>query len=384
MSRSTVVAGGRTYTVSSLEPRARAEVRQAIISARLVDDATDLPVTAPTRISATLAGLVPVAATGGYVGLVGRPSRVLPNLRLQPYPVQVTIDADGYLPWSESRSVPQQGGFPAQFVALPLGEIRLRREPIVLTVSTVRLDGANRLVARPGASVAVNGVWRHVTDLRDPPSSATLLALDPGLTHTRPSGASVDVPALTLPPEAERTLLAGAQAGETWLSVSRRGLVSPADLVALDSSDPGRAEYVEVAAVQGPTDPESPARFGLAHPLARAHTGDTDVRRVVAPGPPAALASLTAPAVAGATTLEVTSLAGIAAGSVVRISGGAAAPEYRRADRYSVTTNADGTGHLPPLSGYVAARLVASAGALGAIAKVTLTHPQPSLELTLT
>lgn len=384
MSRSSVVTGGRVYTVSSLEARARGEVHQAIIAARIVDDATDLPVTAPTRIRASLAGLVPVAATGGYVGLAGRPSRVVPNLALQSYPVRVTIDADGYLPWSETRSIPQQGGFPAQFAAVPLDEIRLRRAPVVLSVSTVRLGGANALIALPGASVAVNGVWRRVEDLRNPPTSPTLLALDPGLTAGRPIGTSVDAPALTLPPEVERTLLAGVRAGETWLSVSRRGSVTPGDLVALDSADPDRAEYVEVATVQGPTDPESPTRLELEHPLARSHVADADVRRVVAPGPVVGPASLTAAAVAGVTTVEVTSLAGIAAGAVVRISGGPSAAEYRIADHYSITTNADGAGHLPPLSGYVAARVVASDAALGATAKVTLTHPQPSLDLTLT
>jgi hypothetical protein len=265
-----------------------------------------------------------------------------------------------------------------------LGELRLARAPVVVTVSTAELDGANRPVPLPGATVAVTGVWRRLADLGGAPAIPDLLGLSAGLSAARPSGATVDVPTLTLPPEAERILVAGVAPGESELIVSRRGSVVPGDLVALDRLDPGRAEYVEVAAVQGPADPESPARLELRHPLRHGHAAYVPVARVVAPGPILAPVALSAAAVAGAATVELASPAVLVPGAVVRISGGAAAPEYRIADRYAITTNSDGIGHLPPLTGYVAAKVTASSAALGATAKVTLTHPNPSLDLTLT
>lgn len=384
MSRATVVAGGLEYTVSDLEPRARGDLHQAVVTARLVDPASGAPVAGPVRVSTTVAGLRPATASGGYVGLAGVPSRVFPMLATTAYSVPVLVEAEGYLPDRVTATLPAQAGFPAQFDADHLGVLHLHRGPVLLSVATAQLDAANRLVPLPGATVAITGTWDRIADVGSAPATPHLVALAPGLRAGRPSGGVVDVPTLTTPPEPDRSLLAAAAPGQTRLAVSRRGFLGTGDLVALDRTDPSRAEYVEVVGVVGSADAGAPAEVALRYPLAHAHAGGSLVARVVPPGAAAPVASLLTGSVTGSTTLEVSSLAGIPAGAVVRVGGGGSAPEYHRADHYVVTTNADGVGHLPPLTGYVAARVVASAGALGATAKATLADPYPSLDLTLT
>lgn len=386
MTRTTVVTNGRQYTVSDLEARARGDLHQAVVTARLLDAASGARVTGRTRVSTTVAGLRPVTAPDGYVGLAGVPSRVFPALRTTatPYLVPVLVEADGYLPWRDVASFTAQAGFPGQFDADDLGVVHLHRAPVVLSVSTQKLDAANRLVPLPATTVMITGTWDRIADLGAPAATPHLLALAPGLRVGRPSGGVVDLPTLTAPPEPARFLLGSTAPGQTRLAVSRRGFLSAGDLVALDRTDPSRAEYVEVVAILGSGDLNAPVELELRFPLAHTHAGQGAVARIVGPGPAAPAASLLTGSVAGATTLEVSSLAGVPAGSVVRVSGGGIAPEYHRADHYALTTNADGVGYFPPLTGYVAARVVASAAALGATAKATLTDPQPSLDLTLT
>jgi hypothetical protein len=94
---------------------------------------------------------------------------------------------------------------------------------------------------------------------------------------------------------------------------------------------------------------------------------------------------MTAPSFEGDRTLHVTTLTGITAGKVVRISGGGRPPEYRTTARYRITTNAaDGVGRFPPLSGVAAVVVEATAGAATATARLTLTRPSAALDLTLT
>ena len=80
MTRSSLVANRRRYTVSGLEPRARGQIFQAVVMAQLVDGLTGAPVEGG-RVSTSFPGLRSRSASSGFVGLAGDPSRALPELR---------------------------------------------------------------------------------------------------------------------------------------------------------------------------------------------------------------------------------------------------------------------------------------------------------------
>ncbi len=383
MTRSEVLVGELTYTVAGLEPRARGDVHQAVVRAQLVDALTGAPVTGRTRVSTAVPGLRPGVAPGGYVGLAGVPSRVLPDLGAAAYEVALQVEAEGYLPWRAVAQFAPQAGFPATFAAAHLGPLPLRRLPVAVRVSTAELDAANRPVPLPGASVDVTGVWETLAELAGPPATPTLLAVAPGASAPRPVGAGVDRPTLGAPPEQPRVLVRAAAPGDTVLWVSRAGGFVPGDLVGVDLGLADRAERVEVVAIDGPADVDSPAWLELRFPLVHAHPESVAATRLSTGAAPPPVTTTRA-AVVGDRTLAVGALAGFAPGQVVRISGGAAAAEYRVADLYTATSDGWGFSTLPPLTGYAAAQVTASTAAASGTAAVTLTQPTPSLGLTLT
>jgi hypothetical protein len=383
VSRSTIVADNRLWTVSSLEPRARGRLFQAVVVSQLVDDATGVPVTGTVRVTGDLDGLVPRVAGSGFAGLAGIPARVFPSLDTTAYPLDLELVADGYETRHERVTYAAQPTFPATFAPAELGVRRMRRVPSVLTVSSYDLDAANRPQPLGGAAVRVNGWWAGVDQLGSPASAVALLGVSPGLSAPR-AAANLDLPALGSPAEPARTLVQGAPAGVTRIDVDTVGALVVGNLVGLDLADPDRAERVEVVAIDGPADPLSPATVTLRHPLRVAHVAAGPVVRLVPPGLGAPVATMTAASFEGDRTVRVSSLAGLPAGQVVRISGGGSPPEYRITARYELVTNADGVGRFPPLSGAAAVVVAATAGALGATTRLSLTRPTAALDLTLT
>lgn len=382
MSRSTIVAHGRLHTINGLEPRLRGSIVQAVVVAQLRDDLTGGPVEG-VRVRSKVAGLRGRTASSGFVGLVGDPSRALPGLAGTSYDVDLELEAPGYAPRREVVPFPAQVGFPASFEPADLGVLVLRRLPVEVRVGSYELDAANRLRPLAAATVRLERFWRHLADLGSTAATDDLLALTPGLRAPRAIGASVDVPVLSQPAESPRALVAGAGPGITRIAVTRGGVLAAGDLVGLDLADPERAERIEVMAVHGPADPESPAELVLRFPLAHGHPAGAPADRVLAP-PAAPTASLVAEALVGDRTVAVSSAAGLAAGTVVRLSGGAAAPEYCTIGRYELTTDSEGAGRFPPMTGVAAVAVSAALGGLGATARVTLTRPSPAVDLTLT
>lgn len=381
MTRSNVVAGHRIYTVSGLEARARGQVYQAVVMAQLVDDLTGAPVQGG-RASTSFPGLRARSAASGFVGLAGDPTRALPGLRtiLTPYDVDVVFESDGYAARHEVAAFAQQPGFPGSFTPKDLGVLRMRRDPTVVRIGTYELDTTNRPVG-VASTARVTGHWRTLEDLGSAASTTPLVAVTTGLCARRPSGAVVDTPALNLPAEPPRTLTTAVGAGARTLAVSNTGALVAGDLVGLDLADPDRAERCEVVAVRGPADPLSPAELDLRFPLSLPHREGASAERIVAPaaGPPAAL--ITAEALEGDRTLAVSTA--LAAGQVIRVSGGGSAPEYHTTDVYEVATNAAGFGRLPAVTGLAALVVTAVSGPLGATARVTLTQTPAAVDLTL-
>lgn len=384
MTRSTVVANNELWTVNDLESRARGRLFQALVVAQLVDGATGAPIASPIRVAAGVDGLRPRVAGSGFAGLVGIPTEVLPLLGATGYPpITVAFGADGYETRHEPVTFTQQVGFPAIFADAVLGALPLRRTPSVVSVASYDLDPANRPRPLAGATVDVTGWWATVGNLGSAPVTTPLLGVGPGLSVARPT-ANLDLPALAAPAEPPRSLTAGVAAAATSIAVSTAGALAVGDLVGLDLADPDRAERVEVTAIDGAADPLSPAVLTLLFPLRSAHSGNAPVVRLVAPAPGPPLTTQTAVSFEGDRTLSVSSLAGLAAGQVVRISGGGAAAEYRTTARYQLVTNADGGGRFPALSGAAAVAVTATAGAANASARLSLTRPAAAIDLTLT
>lgn len=384
MTRADVIADGRSWTVAGLPPRARGDLHQAVVVARLRDAATGATIAGPMQVGTDVAGLAARVASGGFVGLVGVPSRVFPDLASAPQALDVVLDAPGYAARVVTVTVPAQPGFPHSFAGVDLGVLELHREPVEVRVATHELDPTDRIVPLPGAVVRVERSWARLDGLAAAGSAAPLLAISPGLARARAAGATLDLPALAMPAEPVRTLLASVPPGSTAVPVTAGGALAAGDLVALDIAVPDRAERLTVLAVHGPADPASPAVLELAHPTAHGHAEGSPARRIAAPAAPGpAAASLARPALTGDRTLVLAAAAAIGPGQVVRISGGAAA-EYLVAGPYETTTGPDGTGHLPALSGLAAVQVSASSGALVAQSRLTLTQAPPAVDLTLT
>lgn len=384
MTRSTVVVTDRVWTVAGLEPRARGELFQAIVVAQLVDDSSGAPLTGPVRISSTSAGLDERVAGSGFVGLAGVPIRVFPQLATSGYALEVLIEAGGYETRHEQVAVATQPGFPGTFVNAELGVLRMRRIPTVVRVGTYDLDAANRPQPLGAVSARISGWWPSLDQLGNAAAVTPLLGIGPGLSVRRPVGTALDVPAFGTPAEPPRHLVGGAAPGATTLAVTHTSGLTAGDLVGLDLPDTERAEHVEVTAIDGPADLLSPASVSLRFPLRTGHADGSAVVRLVVPGPAVAVATTTAEALAGDRTLQVSTLTGLAAGQVVRITSAAAPAEYRTTDDYELITDTDGVGRLAPLSGVAAVVVVATAGALSASARLTVTPPSVATDLTLT
>jgi hypothetical protein len=352
----------------------------AVVVAQLVDDATGAPLAGPIRISGDLEGLRPRVAGSGFAGLSGVPTRVLPLLDANAHTVEVTIAADGYETRHETVPFPAQAGF----ANAELGELRMRRVPSVLTVSTYDLDAANRTQRLGLVPARISGWWPTIAALGLAPTTTPLVGVGPGLSVRRATGAALDLPALGTPAEPARVLLQGVPPGASRIEVSNAGSLVVGDLVGLDLGDPERAERVEVTAIDGPADTLSPATVTVRFPFRTGHVAGGDVVRLVPPGPAAAVATTTAAAFEGDRTLRVSALAGLTEGQVVRITGGGGPVEFRTLARYELTTSTDGVGRFPPLSGVAAVVVTATSGAVSATARLTLTQPLAAVDLTLT
>ncbi len=363
MTRTTIVAGRRAYSVNFDDPRRRGDLHQSIVIAQLVDELTGRPVHGAVRVTSRLRGGRPKSVRGGVGGMTGVPSRLFPDLAGQPYQLDVRFEADGFVPLSmPTVPVPQQPGFPGQFADVDLGQVSLRRPPVEISVRTMQLDPQDRPVGLPGATVEITGIWRRVDALAGAPVAPNLVALRPALSAPRPQpGTTLERVTMTPVAEPVRRLLRPAEPGTRSLEVSRTGALAAGGVVGIDLADPDRVEHIAVDDVVGPADPGSPATVVLAFPVQNRHLEGGTVREVTPAGLGPPTADLTDEGLPGDATAFVTSAAPFAGGPVVRVTGGAEPDEYVRAGTYRVVTGADGYGRLPPLTRVAAVEVDASA-----------------------
>ena len=362
MARTTLEAGGRAYTVNFDESPRAGDRYQSIAIAQLLDEITGNPIMGTVRVAADLTGARPKSVRDGICGVAGIPSHHFPELDAQPYEFDLSVEVGGFAPFDDRIVVPQQPNFPDEFTGVDLGLVELRRMPVTIIVRTLQLDGQNRPVPLPGATVQISSIWRTTQDLSGPPSAPDIVSLRPPLYAERPQpGTTLEPVTMTPVAEPERVLVRAAEPGANVVEVGRTGGVSSGSIVGIDTADADRVEYIEVDSVVGPSDPESPAALTLAFPVRYRHRQGASVQEMtVAPlGPPAA--NLGVAGRPGDATVFVDAVASFATEPVVRVGGGSPPDEFVTAFSYQVTTDAEGYGHLPPLTRVAAVEIEAAA-----------------------
>jgi hypothetical protein len=362
VAHTTLEAGGRAYTVNFDDSPRAGDRYQSIVIAHLFDEITGNPITNPVRITTDLIGARPKSVRDGICGVAGIPSRHFPELDAQPYDIGVSFEVGGFASFGNRIVVPQQPSFPEEFTGVDLGLLEMRRTAVTIIVRTLQLDGQNRAVPLPGATVEISSIWRTTQDLSGAPSGPDIVSLRPSLNAERPQpGTTLEPVTMTQVAGPERLLVRPAEPGANVVEVSRTGGLAGGSIIAIDEDDADRAEYIEVDNVVGPSDPESPAALTLAFPVQNRHRQGVPVKEMTAAvlGPPAA--NLGVAGRTGDATVFVDTIAPFATRPVVRISGGTPSDEFVTALPYQVTTDAEGYGSLPPLTRVAAVEVEASA-----------------------
>ena len=125
---------------------------------------------------------------------------------------------------------------------------------------------------RAGATVSLDGLWLTLADLANPPAPPNLVSLASPLYADRDTTATIAAQPMTAVLAATKTLLRPANAGDASVVLSDEVGLAVGDVIALDSEDPARAEYLAVTGLDalGP-GPGFPATASLAVPLIRPH-----------------------------------------------------------------------------------------------------------------
>ena len=150
----------------------------------------------------------------GVAGLTGVPRRVFPDLATHAYPLDVVVEADGYLAWMGQATLAVQPGFPQTFVPLDLGTVALHRRPVAVDVVTFSLDPQGRPRPLPGTAVHVTAIWRRTELLVQAGQPAAMLGLPLGSAQPWPAGTGLDSVSLVPAVEPVRRLTRGAGPGD--------------------------------------------------------------------------------------------------------------------------------------------------------------------------
>jgi hypothetical protein len=368
----TVIADGANWRFWPDDPPPVAARAQAILQARVVDEVTGVPPAVPLVARTTLAGAGARSGPGGRVGIVGRPRLQFPDVMPTPPMLDLTVEADGFLPLELRTALPAQpAAYPNDFTpAVLAGDQNMRRR-------ATRLAG--RVISRTlgplnNATVSVTGVWVRLDGIALPSPAAApdgMPMLSGAYAARTVPGASLRRRNFTLGAPAKR-LARPAVAGDTELVLSDRQAIGAGDVLAIEPGDPERVEFIGLAAVSTTSSADQPARVTLDHPLRRTHVDGVACMRAVpgAGGAPNAVAREILP---GDATVWAAGLAGIGAGttSIEVFGGGPAASEYHASETYVATTGAEGDWRLPPIHRIAHLRLRASHAS----------QPQPSVRI---
>jgi hypothetical protein len=101
----------------------------AVVSMQLIDELTAAAPAGRMTLQVTESGPQPRIGEDGFLGLVGTPVHLFPNLKNQSYLLHMSLQVDGYLPMKFIPQVPQSPTFPIGFVPAALGRVELHSRP---------------------------------------------------------------------------------------------------------------------------------------------------------------------------------------------------------------------------------------------------------------
>jgi hypothetical protein len=345
---------------------------QELLRLEVVDEITGAPPEVTVAASTTVLGLG-ARATDDLAGLAGQPL-----LRYRPSyvagaPLEITLSAPGYLPLSPkvmvsgkrvNPSLGSEPGYPGVFTPVDLGKIALHREPVTISGRTVSKNGSVLV----GATLSLGGVWLTLADLTKfplapNPAAPNLVSLASPLYADRDATATISAQPMTAATQT-KTLLQPANVGDASVLLSDQVGLAVGGIVAFDSQDPGRAEFLAVTAItaQG-AGPMFPAIVALAFPLSRPHASGATVIQMV-PSAVGAANTLSAAAGVGDVTVLISAMTGLSAVNipVVIAGGGVTAAEYHFASPIEGKSDPRGDVTLPPVHRATQLRLLAHHG----------------------
>lgn len=331
---------------------ANSDRMRAILRARLVDEVSGDPIEDRISLNSSLPDIHPRVASGGLVGLVGRPARLFPTLGVDGVLLTLQIAAEGFNSLSLEARLGPIPGFPASFAPLDLGDVNLRRKPVELSGRTVQRNGLSPVVVA-GATVAIVGYWRRIPQASVNPAAVmeppNLLSLDPPLYARRELGVgTVRRREPTAVAGADKTLQRPVAAGERRLHLSDRLGLNTNGLLTVDTTHPDRLEHLLISDIDSSSSSDQAGWITLAHPLAYSHGSDARCQpaNLGLPGPSIAM---TQEAIPGDVTIAPATLAGLGDRITVEIDSGLGPAEYHQARLYRVDSDAGGFFRLPPL-----------------------------------
>jgi len=344
-------ANNLTYTVS-LEPELPDGMKTwAVVRGRAIDEITGKPPASDVRVESPTLGVSPRAGPGGQLGLVAIPRRAFPDLRNKNYPVAITVEADGYLPMFRNRQFLADPTFPTTFSPIDLGDLELHRVPTLVSGRVVLNTGTD-FQAIAGATITLTGIWLTppAASTTVPPSPPDLVSVTPGLYFDRPQ-AGTQVQPLTFfgAPGPDKRLLEAARTDETLLHISDRSQIANGDILAVDTQDPQRTEYISILSITGASSDDQPARVALDAPLRAMHAQGAIVHRVQFQNV-GVLSLLSRDAIAGDVCLFVNAVANLAAAPMLSLQGGGNPTEFHATAYFNAVSDAQGFYRLPPIS----------------------------------
>lgn len=361
MSARTILANGAWRFAPDEPPPAIAERSQAMLIARLVDEVTGMPPTGQLNSRTNVRYAIAKSSNGARVGVVGRPAQAFFAGTIALARVDISIEGEGFLPIRLDRPVGAQPGYPHAFVPPDLGDVALHRTPVAI---------AGRVISRTtgplaGATVRVSGAWPVLSQPQGAASAPNVMAALSGLYADRPVGATLRRRNLTLSPQI-KTLERAGVAGDRVVRLSDRLAIAVGQILAVESDDPARTEFVGIAAIDTGSSDDQPANVTLEVSLRRGHAASVEVTRAIA-GAGGPTNAITRAARVADVSIWTAALTGIGPATThIEIDGGGLPKEYHATSRPIALTMANGAYRLPPIHRVAAVELTLTHASLGA------------------
>lgn len=361
MARQTIEDYGIVYTIAMDDEIPISERNWAIVKGRVIDEITGEPPKTLVDIKTEHPGLIPKAANDGLVGLIGIPARLFPELNIQDYSFQLTVEAAGYIPLGYENRIGPIGQFPAEFepFEIPEGDLSLHREPILISGRVIDENGTT-ITPISNAAIIITGIWRLLSDdINDTDTSEApnIVSLQPSLYFNREAGtARLRRHEMVPVANEDKHILRHTHDGSNVLHISNRINIGTSDIIVIDDGDTELTEYLTIDDISGSSSDSESALVTLTHPVAKVHRIDSIVKKVN-PQVPGADNLFNSNAISGDVCVFLDSMTDLDSANVVHIHDGSNPDEYHILRRFSVTSNSNGYFRLPPISRVVQVKI---------------------------